>query len=51
MREPASAESYDILVDPDRKTTPPIAIESFLELRLLPEQRADLVRFINGARR
>jgi hypothetical protein len=51
MREPARADSYDILVDPDRKATPPIAIESFLESRLLPEQRADLVRFITGARR
>jgi hypothetical protein len=51
MREPARTESYEILVDPDRKTTPPVAIESFLESRLLPKQRADLVRAISGAAR
>jgi hypothetical protein len=51
MREPERAESYEILVDPERKETPPIAIESFLESRLLPEQRAGLVRVINGVGR
>jgi len=48
MREPARAESYEILVDPERKTTPPIAIEGFLESRLLPEQRSKLARIVRG---
>jgi hypothetical protein len=51
IREPARAESYEILIDPERKATPSMAIESFLESRLLPNQRADLVRVINGAGR
>ena len=48
MRKPAHAESCEILVDPIRKTTSPIAIEGFLESRLLPDQRTSLARVVRG---
>ena len=48
MREPARAESFEILLDPVRKTTLPVAVEGFLETRLSPEQRTKLARAVRG---
>jgi hypothetical protein len=51
MRDPKSPESCEILVDPVRKTTSPIAIEGFLESRLSHEQQTRLASTITGADR
>ncbi len=48
MRDPTRVEGYEILIDPVRKTTLPIAIEGFLESRLSQEQRRILARTIRG---
>jgi hypothetical protein len=48
MREPNRAESYEILLDPVRKATLPIAVEGFLEARLFEEQRTKLADVVRG---
>jgi hypothetical protein len=48
MREPTRFESCEILLDPVRKATLPIAVEGFLESRLSQEQRTKLARAVRG---
>jgi hypothetical protein len=51
MRDPKRLESFEILVDPVRKTTSAMVIEGFLESRLSHEQRTKLARTVTGASR
>src|SRR5215472_2728891 len=48
MREPARLEGCEILVDPVRKETLPVAVEGFLESRLSQEQRTKLTSVVRG---
>jgi hypothetical protein len=51
MREPTRPESWEILLDPVRKTTLPMAVEGFLESRLSQEQRTKLSHLVRGVPR
>jgi hypothetical protein len=51
MREPSRPEGCEILVDPVRKLTLPMAVEGFLESRLSEDQRATLTRTVLGGDR
>jgi hypothetical protein len=48
MREPTRPEGWEILLDPVRKTTLPVAVEGFLETRLSQEQRTKVSRLVRG---
>src|SRR5215470_2653534 len=48
MREPTRVESCEILVDPVRKATLPVAVEGFLEFRLSQDQRTKLSHTVRG---
>jgi hypothetical protein len=48
MRDPGCAESCEILLDPERKTTPLVSVEGFLETRLSLEQRNRLRHVVGG---
>ncbi len=48
MREPTRVEDCEILVDPVRKSTLPVAVEGFLESRLSHEHRTELSRALRG---
>lgn len=49
MRDPAAKEGCEILIDPVRKSTLPMAIEGFLETRLSDEQKDSLARVVRGS--
>jgi hypothetical protein len=48
MRDPGCVESCEIMLDPARKPTLPVAVEGFLESRLPQEQRNMLSRAVWG---
>ncbi len=48
MRDPHDHTSYDILLDPVRKATPPAIVDGFLESRLSDLHRERLLRAMNG---
>lgn len=48
MRDPTAPETFEILLDPKRKATPPAVIDGFLELRLNAENRGALERLVRG---
>jgi hypothetical protein len=48
MREPLASEGCEILADPVRKSTLPMAVEGFLETRLSVEQKDSLARVVWG---
>jgi hypothetical protein len=48
MREPLASEGCEILADPVRKSTLPMAVEGFLETRLSVEQKDSLARVVRG---
>jgi hypothetical protein len=48
MRDPGCADTCEILLDPERKTTSPVAVEGFLETRLSHEQRHKLRHPVGG---
>jgi hypothetical protein len=48
-REPQRFETWDILVEPARKTTPAAEIDLFLDERLQEAQRRQIRRLLNGA--
>ena len=50
MRDPHDHGAYDILLDPERKTTPPAIVDGFLESRLTTAHRERLLRVMNGDR-
>ncbi len=47
--EPRQCESWDILVEPARKSTPPAEIDLFLDERLQDAQRRQIRSLLNGA--
>jgi len=49
--EPEDIENYEIIADPERKTTPASIVDGFLEARLSEAQRKTIVNALNGARR
>jgi len=51
MRDPSSAEACEIILDPVRKATLPIAVEGFLESRLSLDQQNTLSLGVHGDRR
>ncbi len=51
MRDPDDVEACEILLDPQRKSTPPAIVEGFLQTRLKSAQIADIARVVNGTRR
>lgn len=48
MRDPHDHASYEILLDPVRKATPPAIVDGFLESRLSGAHRDALLHFMNG---
>ncbi|ARP98329.1 hypothetical protein [Pseudorhodoplanes sinuspersici] len=48
MRDPHDHVSYEILLDPVRKTTPPAIVDGLLESRLSAAHRERLLRVVNG---
>ncbi len=48
MRDPAAKAGCEILADPVRKTTLPMAVEGFLEARLSAGQKDSLARIVRG---
>jgi hypothetical protein len=48
MRDPSAKAGCEILIDPNRKSTLPMAIEGFLEARLSAEQKDSLARVVRG---
>jgi hypothetical protein len=48
MRDPSAREGCEILADPARKSTLPMAVEGFLEARLSAEQKDSLARVVRG---
>jgi hypothetical protein len=48
MREPTRVEDCEILLDPARKSTLPVAVEGFLESRLSSEHRTRLSQALRG---
>lgn len=48
MHDPKDADSFEILLDPKRKTTMPAIVEGFLDKRLHKDQREKLLSVING---
>ena len=51
MCVPGQPESYEILVDPERKATVPATVDGFLEARLSDAQRKTIVQALKGAGR
>jgi hypothetical protein len=49
MREPEQLDSWEILVEPVRKSTPSAEIDLFLDERLQDEQRRQIRSLLNGA--
>jgi hypothetical protein len=48
MRDPLASEGCEILADPVRKSTLPMAVEGFLETRLSAVQKDSLARVVRG---
>jgi hypothetical protein len=48
LREPSAKAGCEILIDPVRKSTLPMAIEGFLEARLTAAQKDSLARVVRG---
>lgn len=48
MVDPDDAESCEILADPVRKPTPPAIVDGFLERRLGPDERRQILKALNG---
>lgn len=48
IRVPEQPESWEIVLDPSRKATPPEAVEGFLQTRLSSTERAQLRRIVFG---
>lgn len=48
MRDPSAKAGCEILIDPVRKSTLPMAIEGFLEARLPAAQKDSLARVVRG---
>ena len=50
MCDPDNVEAYEILVDPERKSTLAAIVDGFLDRRLSDDQRKEIGRAISGAR-
>jgi hypothetical protein len=48
MHDPLASEGCEILADPVRKSTLPMAVEGFLETRLSVAQKDSLARVVRG---